>query len=80
MLVITSKLKRVKILRWAFIIILSPIQLTLYGISWLGELAEDMAYKVNGLYFKVEGKIAKKFKWDDVAKEQKKVNPDKFKR
>jgi hypothetical protein len=80
MLVITSKLKRVKILRWAFIIILSPIWLPLYGISWLGELAEDMAYKItDGLYFKFEGKIAKKFKWDDVAKEQKKMNPQKFK-
>jgi hypothetical protein len=37
-----------------------------------------MAYKITGLYFTAEGKIAKKFKWDDIAREQKKMNPEKF--
>jgi hypothetical protein len=76
----TTKLKRLKILRLSGSIIALPFRLPLFILWKIGEISMFL----DGLMFQssydyCERYIVKHFKWDEVAKKQLKINPDKFK-
>ncbi|PLR99538.1 hypothetical protein CVD19_00310 [Bacillus sp. T33-2] len=77
---ITTKLKRVRLLRIISSFICSPVRLPLLLFYFLGRLADQIDNAVfDNYYFKFEGFVIHRFKWNDVAKEQYKTNPKKFK-
>jgi len=78
-LYITTKLKRLIIIRIIVTLLLLPIRLPLIAFYKLGELSELIDDKIQGLYFKIEEQIIKKFNFDGIAKEQYGRNPTKFK-
>ena len=78
-LYITTKLKRVKILRFLADLILILIKLPLIIFYWLGKLAETISNIITELYYMFENNIIRFLKWNEVAEKQYKKNPDKFK-
>ena len=79
MKVITSKLKRYKIVYWVLNILMLPIRLPIYIIFKIGELAEKGLDITDRFAYKIIDWIIKTFKFDEVAKEQYKTNKEKFK-
>jgi hypothetical protein len=79
MLYITTKLKRIKVLRIALGIISLPVRLPLLIIYKLGEWSEHLLNILEHGYSKLEYYIVDKFNWNNIAQEQYKNNPDKFK-
>jgi hypothetical protein len=76
--VLTTKLKRYKLLNFITKVILSPfyiLSLVLYGLSRFAELVHD--WIENGLEF-ILMKIVHIFEWNEAAQKQNKTNPEKF--
>ena len=76
----TYELKRTKILGWSFtipmLIIASP-----FLLLWkAGKVGENVSEFLSELRDNCVYSIADKFKFDDIANEQYKTNPDKFKK
>lgn len=79
MLVITGKLRRVRILRFIFSVLLFPLRLPLILLYLFGEQAEKLDNFIQSLYVKFEYYFVYKFNLNEVARKQYKNQPDKFK-
>lgn len=79
MLFITTKLRRIKIIRTCADVLLFVPRLPLLILHYLGKGAEWINGVIVDSYHKFEKSIVRKFKLDDVAREQYKKNPGKFK-
>lgn len=78
MKVITTKLKRYKIVWWITTFPFIPI-LLIFGLLWkIGEFAEGIANLIAGFRTDIVYKIADILKFEEEAKKQYGVNPDKF--
>lgn len=76
---ITTKLRRIKTMRWISQIIIWIIGSPFALIYFLGKFSEYVfSFLVNG-YDIFERFIVKRFNWNEVAKKQYKENPNKFK-
>ena len=78
-LLITTKLRRVKYLRLAFMAILLPIRLPLVIANILGQWCESLDGVINDTYSSYEDYFIDRFKLNDAARKQYKENPKKFK-
>lgn len=80
MKVITTKLKRYKVV-WYFITIpFAPIFIILGVLVRVGEILEDLLGFFDKIRTSLVYKIANILKFESIAKKQYKNNPDKFKR
>lgn len=79
MLRITTKLKRVRAMRFCADALLFIPRLPIILFYLLGQCAEWIDGLLETAYYKLEMKIVKAFRWNEVAREQYKKNPDKFK-
>lgn len=79
MKVITTKLKRYKIVRWILEILILPIRLPVFALFKIGEVADKVLDFIDDLTHKFMHKIDKTFKFEEAAREQYKTNKDKFK-
>lgn len=80
MLLITSKLRRIKILRFFANLITFPIRLPFILIYLLGQGAMLVNSFIVETYQKFEIFLVNKYKLDEVARKQFEENPQKFKR
>lgn len=79
MLKITTKLKRVKYTRWVIQIVIWIIFSPLFLLHLLGHISEMIIQFISDWYFKLERKVVKKYKVDEIARKQYERNPEKFK-
>lgn len=79
MKVITTKLKRYKIISLFLNTLMFPVRLPFFILLVSGEFSDKVLDYVNGLEFKFISWIVKIFKFEEIAREQYKINKDKFK-
>ncbi|NCI19909.1 hypothetical protein EJM73_08345 [Clostridium botulinum] len=79
MKVITTKLKRYKIVAYIVSIIFLPIRLPMMLLIILGEFSEKLLDVIDGVCWRTLDKIVKIFKFDEIARKQWGINKEKFK-
>jgi hypothetical protein len=82
-LMVTTKLKRYKYLMNVINIISFPIRFPLVliyvGFEKSTKFLESLVDLLDGLLFNIRDYIIHKYNWNGIAKEQYKINKDKFK-
>ncbi|HCL4455059.1 TPA: hypothetical protein N2D10_003085 [Clostridium botulinum] len=79
MKVITTKLKRYKIVAYIVSIIFLPIRLPMMLLIILGEFSEKLLDVIDRVCWRTLDKIVKIFKFDEIARKQWGINKEKFK-
>ena len=75
----TTKLKRYIVIYVILNILMLPVRLSLFIIYKIGEFAGDGLDLSDDLGYKFMNWIVRIFKFEEIAKEQYKINKDKFK-
>lgn len=79
MKVITTKLKRYKIVAYVVSIVFLPIRLPMMLLIKLGEYSEKLLDIIDNFCWGIIYKISDVFKFEEIARQQYETNKEKFK-